>query len=102
MVIKYEELINNTFLTFEKIIKYLNSILGIEISRDRISECIKITSFDNLQNLEKKNGFIEKGYGKLFFRNGKIGNWKMNLNKNLSEKIEEKFFYEMKELGYLK
>ena len=102
LVIKYEDLINNTFLTFEKIIKYLNSILEIEISKDRIIECIRITSFDNLQNLEKKDGFIEKGYGKLFFRNGKAGNWKKTLNKNLSEKIEKKFFYEMKELGYLK
>ena len=102
LVIKNEDLINNTFLTFEKIIKYLNSISDIEISKDRIIECIRITSFDNLQNLEKKDGFIEKGYGKLFFRNGKAGNWKKTLNKNLSEKIEKKFFYEMKELGYLK
>ena len=66
LVIKYEDLISNTFLTFEKIIKYLSSILDIEINRDLIGDCIKVTSFNNLQNLEKKNGFMKKVTGSYF------------------------------------
>ena len=56
----------------------------------------------NLLAMEKKPYHHIYKDGKLFFRNVKALNWKKNLNKNLSEKIEKKFFYEMKELGYLK
>tara|TARA_Y100000816_G_scaffold235418_1_gene181110 strand:- start:444 stop:1277 length:834 start_codon:yes stop_codon:yes gene_type:complete len=101
LIIKYEDLINNTFLTFEKIIKYLSSITKISVNETRINECIEITKFDNLKNIEQKYGFNERGYGKYFFRIGKIGDWKTKLDKKLVKKIEKKFYKEMIELGYL-
>ena len=101
LIIKYEDLINNTFLTFEKIIKYLSSITKISVNKDRINECMQITKFENLKNLEKKNGFKEKGLGKYFFRSGKVGDWKTKLDNSLVKMIEVKFHKEMTELGYL-
>ena len=101
LIIKYEDLVNNTFLTFEKIIKYLNSITQVSVNKDKIYECIQLTKFENLKNLEIKNGFNEKGLGKYFFRAGKVGDWKGKLDENLIKEIETKFNKEMTELGYL-
>ena len=101
LIIKYEDLVNNTFLTFEKIIKYLNSITQVSVNKDKIYECIQITKFENLKNLEIKDGFSEKGLGKYFFRAGKVGDWKGKLDEKLIKEIETKFNKEMAELGYL-
>ena len=101
LIIKYEDLVNNTFLTFEKIIKYLNSITQVSVNKDKIYECIQITKFENLKNLEIKDGFSEKGLGKYFFRAGKVGDWKGKLDEKLIKEIETKFNKEMSELGYL-
>ena len=54
-----------------------------------------------LQDIEKKYGFSEKGKGKLFFREGKIGVWKNNVDSEIIKKIETIFKNEMSELGYL-
>ena len=86
---------------FFKIVTYLNGVDGIEINEQMINKSIENTNFKNLQNLEKKFGFSEKGFGEFFFRKGKVGNWKEKLNQDLVKKIEEKFKLEMKELGYI-
>ena len=43
----------------------------------------------------------KKGKGSFFFRKGKVGSWKQELNKKLVKKIEQKFNKEMLELGYI-
>ena len=53
-----------------------------------------------MQKLEKKTGFKESTHG-IFFRKGKIGNWKNELDIKISSQIEQVFKEEMKELGYL-
>ena len=57
--------------------------------------------FEELQKLEKTEGFEEKGKGELFFRKGKIGTWKDEVSTNIVSKIEKLFKSEMEELGYL-
>jgi hypothetical protein len=101
LIIKYEDMILDPFKVFLKVIKYLNEINGTIIDENKIKNSIKKTSFQNLRMLEEKSGFPEKAKGKFFFRKGKIGDWKDNLEKNLVFKIEEKFKNEMKELEYL-
>ena len=53
-----------------------------------------------MQKLEKKTGFKESTRGP-FFRKGKVGEWKSELNEELKIKIKKAFFKEMKELNYL-
>ena len=65
-----------------------------------IKKSIENTSFRNLQNLENKFGFHEKDHG-VFFRKGKSGNWKDDLDKKIIFKIEQAFKKEMVELNYL-
>jgi hypothetical protein len=65
-----------------------------------IKKSIEYTSFKNLQNLERKFGFHEKVHD-VFFRKGKSGNWKNNLDKKIVFKIEQAFKKKMIELNYL-
>ena len=100
IIIKYEDLIQNPYETFFKIINYLNGINGLPIDEGMIKKSIENTSFKNLQNLENKFGFHEKDHG-VFFRKGKSGNWKNDLDKKIIFKIEQTFKKEMIELNYL-
>tara|TARA_R100001530_G_scaffold82185_1_gene57318 strand:+ start:216 stop:1025 length:810 start_codon:yes stop_codon:yes gene_type:complete len=100
IIIKYEDLILNPYENFLKIINYLNKINGLHIDEEMVKKSIENVSFEKLQNLEKKYGFNEKHCGD-FFRKGKVGNWKNELDKEIASQIEEAFSEEMKELGYL-
>ena len=102
IIIKYEDLLINPFDNFLKIIEYLNKLYGLKIDKDKIKKIIEITKFSNLQDLEKKFGFNEKiSQKELFFREGKSGSWKSQLDKKITDKIENLFHNEMKELNYL-
>ena len=101
LIIKYEDLVNKTFEKFYEIVSYLNKLQKIEIDERKISNSIGLTKFENLQELEKKYGFEEPTSSKAFFRAGKIGSWRQELNNELSKKIEKYFNSEMKELNYL-
>ncbi len=101
LIIKYENLIDNSFFYFSKIIKYLSEISEVEYDEKKINQSIEKTAFDKLRSLEEKEGFDEKGLGKYFFRSGKKGSWKSQLDVNLSRKIRSKFKKEMDELNYI-
>lgn len=51
--------------------------------------------------MKKKNGFKERKGKELFFRQGKVDEWKERLPQILIKKLEKEFNSEMKELGYL-
>jgi len=100
IIIKYEDLLLNPYENFYKIINYLNSINDLTIDEEMIKKSIDNTNFNKLQNLEKKGEFNEFKTGD-FFRKGKSGDWKNNLDKEIISQIEQSFKKEMKELGYL-
>ena len=101
LIVKYEDMVLDEYNTFKKIIKYLTEVDGAEYKEEKLIKALKQTQFDELQKMEKKEGFSEKGKGKLFFRKGKIGEWEKDLSVNLIKKIEKMFSKEMVELGYL-
>ena len=101
LIIKYEDLIDNSFIYFSKIIKYLSEISEVEYDEKKINQSIEKTAFDKLRSLEEKEGFEEKGLGKYFFRSGKKGSWRSQLDVNLSRKIRSRFKKEMDELNYI-
>ena len=101
LTIKYEEMLSNPYETFFKILEYLNKIDNTEINNEKLEKAISQTNFKELQNMEKLQGFNEKGNGKLFFREGKTEVWKNNVDNEIIKKIEKVFKDEMTELGYL-
>ena len=99
-LMRYEDLVKNPKKNFIKMLEYINSIISINIDQNRISKAVEETAFHKLQKLENREGFIEVGKGK-FFRKGKVGEWKENLDPKLTKKIEDHFRKEMMELNYL-
>ena len=104
-LIKYENLCVNPYGEFKKIFEFLKKISKEEktqIDNERLKDTIEETSFENLKNLERKEGFLEKQNRKVdFFNQGKENNWKEILPREISSQIEKKFSKEMLELGYL-
>ena len=99
--VKYEDLINDSYGNFYKVIDFLSKILGFKINTEQIEFSIKCSSFKNLKKNENKIGFFENEGKSDFFRSGKSGNWKNELNISQIKQIETEFNSEMKLLGYL-
>ena len=99
LIIRYEDLVLDTFKTFSKIIKYLSGLTDFE--EEKIKYSIEKTNFNNLKQLEEKEGFKEKGKGKVFFRSGRVGDWEKKLDRSIAEEVEKKFKKEMSELNYI-
>ena len=108
MVIKYEDLENDTFKTLKNLIIYINSLFQVneKIDEIKINNCIKTTNFEILKNKEKKEGFSENAYSKKknkkidFFNLGPKNKWREVVPKELHEKINNTFREDLKNLKY--
>jgi hypothetical protein len=100
IVVKYEDLIDNTEKEFTKILIFLKKIMNINIDQKKIFKSINSCQFSKLSKMEDVYGFKEATENK-FFRKGIKDSWKKDLDHNLRKKIEASFKDEMKELGYL-
>ena len=107
LLIKYEDLVEETEKTFLKVLTFICKITKrkLDLDKDKLKNVLNTTTFSNLQNLEKKNGFNEaqnfNGKKITFFKYGAKNNWKNFLTTENRKKIEDSFRGEMKELGYL-
>ena len=107
LLIKYEDLVEETEKTFLKVLTFICKITKkkLDLDKDKLKNVLNTTTFSNLQNLEKKNGFNEaqnfNGKKITFFKYGAENNWKNFLTTENRKKIEDTFRGEMKELGYL-
>ena len=107
LLIKYEDLIKDSEKELIKIIKFLKQFMTIETTPKKNSKIIETTNFKNLQHLENLGNFNENAFGneykkKKFFYLGPENKWNKNLDFKIRDAIENKFFNEMKELGYIK
>ena len=108
MVIKYEDLENNTFKTLKNLIIYINSLFQVneEIDEIKINNCIKTTNFEILKHKEKKEGFPENVHSKKtnkkidFFHLGPKNKWEKVVPKEFHEKINNIFKEDLKNLKY--
>ena len=103
LFLKYEDLLNDIEMEINKITDFFYKNFYIEISNknEKIKNVIKSTNFDNLKNMENKNGFDEKSEYSDFFRSGKTKQWKNELNQNQKNLIEQSCKNQMIELEYL-
>ncbi len=108
MVIKYEDLENDTFKTLKNLIIYINSLFQVneKIDEIKINNCIKTTSFEILKYKEKKEGFSENVYSEKtkekidFFHLGSKNKWREVVPKEFHEKINNIFKEDLKNLKY--
>ena len=106
LLIKYENLLNNTYEEFSKIAVYMNNHFGLNLNKKEIEEAIETCNFENLKKLEIEHGFNEsakdkRGNPKKFFFLGPKNNWENILDNSTKERLEKVFKKEMLELGYL-
>ena len=108
MVIKYEDLENDTSKTLKNLIIYINSLFQVneKIDEIKINNCIKTTSFEILKHKEKKEGFSENVYSEKtkkkidFFHLGSKNKWREVVPKEFHEKINNIFKEDLKNLKY--
>ncbi|MDC3055328.1 sulfotransferase domain-containing protein [Candidatus Pelagibacter sp.] len=108
LFIKYEDLEDNKYETFKKIVKFINNFKKDEkkIDEKKLINAINSTSFSNLRNLEKNEGFEESMYSKNmeikinFFHLGFNNRWKKILPKEILNKLNNAFQKDINELGY--
>jgi len=84
IVIRYEDMLTNTFETFKKAIGFI----GWQFTDEQILMAISATSFDILSQQEIEKGFKEKSAkSSKFFRTGVTGNWEKELNNIQADQI---------------
>ena len=107
-LVKYEDLINETFLVFKNVIQFINKLTknDIKFNKDKAINAIKNTSFEKLQLLEKQHGFSEAMYKKgskdkvKFFNLGQANNYEKLLSRDLINRINNKFKNDLEKLNY--
>ena len=107
--VKYEDLIDKTFIIFKEIVEFINKLSNVEkkFNKKKALNSVQTTSFDNLSNLEKRQGFIESLISKNekkkipFFHLGPENDWKKMLDENLKKKLFDIFQENLKDLSYL-
>ena len=95
IVVRYEDLLQDSFKYFSKIIKFLTDDVGCgTYDEDKIKKCIESTSFSKMVKLNKEASYP---MSKEYFKHQ---NWKDILTKKQRKRIEKKFHKEMLEFGY--
>ena len=106
LLVKYEELLNNSYVEFRKITNFLEKNYDMNFSEEQINIAIKKCNFDSLSLQEDKQGFIESAINKnnkkkKFFFLGPKNNWEMLLDNKIVNQLQIEFKNEMLELEYL-
>ena len=109
MIVKYENLLKETYLVFKDIIEFINKTTGInnKIYKNKLKNSVQSTLFNKLKDNEKKHGFSEailskKSNKKIpFFFLGPENDWKKILPKDLKTKLNKTYEKNLKELSYI-
>jgi hypothetical protein len=97
-VMRYEDMLDRPFDVFGDLAEFLH------LPRDplRLRNAIDLSSFKNLQEMEKKEGFRERPkHSEKFFREGKADQWKVTLSVNQIKRIVKEHSEQMDRYGYL-
>ena len=108
-IIKYEDLMDKTYVVFTEIIEFINKITKRteKINKLKIKNSINSTSFHKLKANEKKFGFSESVKSKKdnkqipFFFLGPDNDWNKILDDELKNKLNKIFVKNLKEFSYI-
>ena len=107
-IIRYEDLLNQTYKVVSEVIDFINQTTDNKdkINKNKIKNAVNSSSFSKLKDKEKNEGFSEapksKGGDKKipFFNLGPKNNWKIILNDDLKDKLNNIFKKKLEELSY--
>ncbi len=109
LVIKYEDLISQTYEELKKIINFTDNLINKKnkFNKKKALNVISSTSFSNLKKIENTKGFSESLNSKMksekipFFHLGPDNNWRHRLDNDFKIKVNEVFKKNLIELNYL-
>ena len=109
MIIKYENLLNETFLVFKNLINFINKVCKNKnkFDKKKAQNAMMSTSFSKLKKIEEEKGFSEaimsnNGNKKIpFFFLGPENDWRKKIDTNLQKKINFAFKKNLDELKYI-
>ena len=109
IIIKYEDLENNSEKILTDLIRFINNLLNNNkgVDYQKFKKAIETTNFSILKKKENKDGFFEAMFSKKenkkipFFNLGFKSDWNKVLDKKIVKEIESKFKREMKDMGYI-
>ena len=98
-VIRYEDMLTQPEAAFERIIRALK----LDLDPIRLSKAVELSRFESIQEQESRAGFKERAMlaDTPFFRQGRSGTWREELNSELADKIIEVNADVMRRFGYL-
>ena len=108
LTIRYEDMIENPQQTFEKLVEFINTLMGFKdkIDPKKLSNALKTTNFKSLQDIENQGKFSENVYSlkdnrKIkFFYQGPKNDWKKNLDVKMIEKMNKYYNKDLKFFRY--
>ena len=84
LVIRYEDMLDNTKETLNKVVEFI----GLDLDQHIIEQSVSSSSFSVLSKMEKESGFLEKPRNAdSFFRKGQKDDWKNFLDKQAVDTI---------------
>jgi aryl sulfotransferase len=101
-LIRYEDLQADTPSVLRRALHFLGASFESEAAEeDSIARAVRHASFAELQRQERENGFIERSTRQeLFFRQGRVGDWRRHLSEAQVRRIESAHAPTMTRLGY--
>jgi len=97
-VMRYEDMLGNPAESFGRVIRFL----GREPPPDRLDQAIRFSAFAELQEQERRAGFVERPAGAgTFFRSGTADAWRQALTPAQAGRIEHDHGPQMRRFGYL-
>lgn len=97
-VVRYEDMLERPFETFARLSRHLR----LRPAPEQIDEAIERSSFARLKAQEEAHGFREKPEAaKLFFREGRAGQWRQQLSRRQVRRIVQAHAGQMQRFGYL-
>ena len=108
LTIRYEDMVENPTKTFEKLVNFVNILMGFnnKINKEKLNNSINTTNFKSLQNIENAGNFGENVYSlkdnrKIkFFYQGPENDWKKNLDESMIKKMNEYYKNDLKFFQY--
>jgi hypothetical protein len=97
LVMRYEDMISDTYTVFKDAMKFT----GIVATDEKVRKSIEFSSFEKIQKQEQEKGFREKAAkSESFFRKGISGDWRYVLTKEQIDKIVSRHQKMMERFGY--
>lgn len=97
-IVRYEDLKDDPCAVLKRILSFVNH----STSDEAVANAVENSSFDRLQKAEKTDGFVEQSSkNSQFFQSGRKERWKVELDPEIAQKIENDHGAVMRHLGYL-